>query len=138
MSHFLVLTSADSTGQVEEIMNYCYSSKFDSYELGGAWTELFLVSDANGCGWSDVERQHAPVGYFWTPFAKKKDIAWEEMRKIKRCPLEQTSAFIQNREWHDIKTGKTKLEAWGFEVKAFIDSVAPDDLLFGIDCHGCW
>ena len=60
---------------------------WDWYSIGGRWPEMFLVKDIcleysiGETSWCNSgEKAEAPEGYLWVCAARKKDIAWEEMR----------------------------------------------------------
>lgn len=60
---------------------------WDWYSIGGRWPEMFLVKDScleysiGETSWCNSgEKAEAPEGYLWVCAARKKDIAWEEMR----------------------------------------------------------
>ena len=60
---------------------------WDWYSIGGRWPEMFLVKDScleysiGETSWCNSgEKAEAPEGYLWACAARKKDIAWEEMR----------------------------------------------------------
>ena len=60
---------------------------WDWYSIGGRWPERFLVKDScleysiGETSWCNSgEKAEAPEGYLWVCAARKKDIAWEEMR----------------------------------------------------------
>ena len=149
MSHFLVLMNADTDAlnQVETIMGHCYEvfNRYDAFKLGGAWKNLFLIPKSSGTGCGDIEEACTPEGYLWTPYARKKDIAWAEMNRIS-TPASSlpVTAFIQDGTWHsidedtDMERNLIKPKPWGLQVAAYIESLSPDEFLFGIDCHGYW
>lgn len=70
---------------------YCNpNAKWDWYEIGGRWPEMFLVKDdcfeqsqgeRSWCNRNDI--LEAPEGYIWAAAARKKDICWEVMREWK-------------------------------------------------------
>ncbi len=60
---------------------------WDWYSIGGRWPEMFLVKDScleysiGETSWCNSgEKAEALEGYLWACAARKKDIAWEEMR----------------------------------------------------------
>ncbi len=75
----------------EEHQGYGYyynpNAMWDWYSIGGRWPEMFLVKDTcteysiGERSWRAADRKsEAPEGYIWVCAARKKDIAWEEMR----------------------------------------------------------
>lgn len=149
MSHFLVIihASSDASNHVENVMGHeefnAGGARYDTFEIGGAWKKLFLIPKSSMTDCGHAEENDAPEGYLWTPYARKRDIAWAEMDKI-TCPASSlpVTAFIQDGTWHSIDGGmewnSIKPEAWGLKVEAYIASLSPDEFLFGIDCHGYW
>lgn len=158
--HFLVLinSSSGSMSQMEEIMNpFCYEAeegkneregamnrcaKYDAYDLRGTWNRLFLVPTSCDNSKNAIETEDTPEGYRWVSFAKKQDIAWDEMMKIEGSFTPRyLFAYIQAGEWHSIYEGvgneceEMKWEAWEKEVKTYINSLNQEEYLLGIDCH---
>lgn len=67
---------------------YCNpNAMWDWYQIGGRWPDMFLVKDTcveyspGERSWcNENEELNAPKGYIWVSAARKKDIAWQEMR----------------------------------------------------------
>ena len=66
---------------------YNPNAMWDWYSIGGRWPEMFLVKDTcteysiGERSWCNSDRkEETPDGYVWVCAARKKDIAWEEMR----------------------------------------------------------
>ena len=56
---------------------------WDWYSVGGRWPKMFLVRkdcEEFTYGERSPSEEQAPEGYIWVCGARKKDIAWEEMR----------------------------------------------------------
>lgn len=67
---------------------YNPNAMWDWYSIGGRWPEMFLVKDTckeyslGERSWCNADKElEAPEGYLWVCAARKKDIAWEEMRR---------------------------------------------------------
>lgn len=66
---------------------YNPNAMWDWYSIGGRWPKMFLVQDTcreyslGERSWGNSEENlEAPEGYLWVCAARKKDIAWTEMR----------------------------------------------------------
>lgn len=76
---------------------------WDWFEMGGRWPHCFLVKEDCRCavrgGWNPVRirTRIAPEGYQWVAGARKRDIAWDEMKQILISNF--TSAFRQLQRW---------------------------------------
>ena len=101
------------------------NAKWDWYQIGGRWPEMFLVKDSctdyslGERSWCNADvKLVAPEGYIWVCAAKKKDIEWQVMR-----------------EWHEKKARErfSKLErifTTGQYGEDFRGSIIPQGVLY--------
>lgn len=113
----------------EECQGYGYyynpNAMWDWYSIGGRWPEVFLVRDScteyssGERSWCNADKQLvAPNGYFWVCAARKKDIAWDEIRNWRNQKVKEQFA---------------KLERMFLEGKiapSFNGEIVPDGILF--------
>lgn len=103
---------------------YNPNAMWDWYSIGGRWPEMFLVKETckeysiGERSWCSTDREsEAPEGYIWVCAARKKDIAWEEMRNWRnRKAKEQFDKFERM-----FLTGKTDSDFHG--------EIVPDGIL---------
>lgn len=87
----------------ENAYGYFYNPKafYDWYAIGGRWPLMFLVSESCkeysiGDRYGDDEDYIAPAGYRWVVAARKKDIAWDVMRKNSLASAEKLYEELKN------------------------------------------
>lgn len=156
--HFLVLVAVDVENwksvdlEVEVIMEKFVSStnnpKYlgicDWYEVGGLWSQLFLVKDSctefsYGEFSSSAKEVEAPKGYQWVCAARKKEIAWEAARELlpelkdRKYPV-IPYGFVRDGVWIPMGEGQS-LASWGKDVDEWISGLDDNAVLVSVDCH---
>lgn len=154
--HFLVLVAVDVETwksvdlEVEAIMKKFVSSTenpngiCDWYEVGGRWSQLFLVKDSctefsYGEFSSSEKEVEAPEGYQWVCVARKKEIAWEAARELLPELKDRKyhmipSGFVRDGVWIPAILGQS-LTSWEKAVDEWISGLDDNAVLVGVDCH---
>lgn len=126
---------------------------FDWYNIGGRWSELFLVKEdckeysIGECSlFCDDDSRPHPEGYKWACAARKKDIEWQVMKDwfsqqsipypIRFFGYFSEDGFVtQNRFAKDDFGFEIDREAWHKTMNDYLDSIPDNAVLVGIDCH---
>ena len=126
---------------------YFYNQQgyWNSFVVGGRYRDQFLVPVdcpfAVTGSYGVFENQHdeqtyTPEGYRWVAGAKKRDIAWDVLKKYReKVAVEQ---FHQYGAWcaqGGGPAGASDEENWRKKVDRFIDALPDDALLLSLDCH---
>lgn len=103
---------------------YNPNAMWDWYSIGGRWPEMFLVKDTceeyslGERSWcNEDEELEAPEGYLWVCAARKKDIAWEEMRKWREKKARERFSKLE------------KMFATGRKEEGFRGAITPQGIL---------
>lgn len=129
---------------VSSTNNPKYLGICDWYEVGGLWSQLFLVKDSctefsYGEFSSSAKEVEAPKGYQWVCAARKKEIAWEAARELlpelkdRKYPV-IPYGFVRDGVWIPMGEGQS-LASWGKDVDEWISGLDDDAVLVSVDCH---
>lgn len=129
------------TGQYGEWYNP--NSICDSYHVGGRCADMFLVKDS--CQefaegefiFEPDESRTAPEGYRWVSCARKKDIEWEEMRKMADEPPAEYPVKVYSLLTADRAYFKENMRAgsWYEQLHTFLEELSDETVLVAIDYH---